>query len=154
MIGRRVLHGAHGAAGEIGYNMRSPGEDLAPGAGRRPLEEFIGGHGVATRVRQRFGPRASVPQVFASATAGDAEARSFVDEFVGEIAFHVTNLVIALDPEVVIFGGGFTASMDLILPGVRARTDRFAPFPPRLGLARFAQDGALRGAIALAIDPA
>jgi glucokinase len=148
----RIVHGAHGAAGEIGYNLRAPGEPLGAADGRLPVEEFVGGHGVAARARERFGPETNVPELFARARDHAAE-RAFVEEFVSEVAFQVTNLVIAWDPGLVVLGGGFMESADLVLPGLQEHARRFAPCPPRVEVARFVGDGGLRGSIALALEP-
>jgi glucokinase len=65
---------------------------------------------------------------------------------------HVANLAIALDPERVAVGGGLMAHAETILPALRERLATAVPFPPEVVAARFIQDGALRGAAALAID--
>jgi glucokinase len=44
------------------------------------------------------------------------------------------------------------ASADRVLAALRHELDRAVPFPPALVPARFVHDGALRGAIALALD--
>src|SRR5262249_13356772 len=48
VVGGRVVDGAHGAAGEIGYTLGRPGE---PGvaAGRAPLEERVSGPAIGQR---------------------------------------------------------------------------------------------------------
>ena len=48
IVGGRVIPGMHGAAGEIGYLLREPGE---PGYahGHAPLEEYTSGSGLAAR---------------------------------------------------------------------------------------------------------
>lgn len=44
----------------------------------------------------------------------DTVARAVVEATLTEIAYHLTNLVIALDPERVALGGGLMAADDLI----------------------------------------
>jgi glucokinase len=65
---------------------------------------------------------------------------------------HVANLAIALDPQRIALGGGLMAHADTILTALRERIAAAVPFPPDVVAARFIQDGALRGAAALAID--
>src|SRR5256885_302228 len=43
VIGERVITGAHGASGEIGYNLRSVLDNSGAAHGRAPLEEAISG---------------------------------------------------------------------------------------------------------------
>lgn len=150
-----IMHGAHGAAGEIAYNLRHLHDEQGFSAGKAPLEEFVGGGALRERVRQRFGAEATVGEIFRLATTSppDLEARAFVEVTLTEIAFHLTNLTIALDPERVVIGGGLMRSKALILPLLAAHIKRFAPFPPPVEVARFSHDAGLMGAIALALPP-
>ena len=67
-----------------------------------------------------------------------------------ELSRHVANLAITLDPRRIAVGGGLSGSNDVILPALRERLAHAVPFPPEVVAARFPDDGALRGAIALA----
>jgi glucokinase len=145
-----VLQGAHGAAGEIGSNLRAPDEVHGAGSGRAPLEEFIGGRAIDEAATERFGQGAAARGAFARSAEGDAEARRFVDERLRELAFHVCNLCIALDPARVAVGGGMIAAEAVILPYLRSRLDSFVPYPPKLVPAALPDPG-LRGAVALAL---
>lgn len=146
-----VLRGAHGAAGEIAYNLRHLHEEEGAQQGHAPLEEYVGGAAIADRVASQFGQSHSVAAVFESVSV-DPEARAFVERTVTEIAFHLTNLAIALDPERIAVGGGLLRSKDVILPALRAQLGRFTIFPPEVVEAHFGVDAALMGAVALALD--
>ena len=84
--------------------------------------------------------------------SGETAARKLLDSALDELAVHVANLAIAIDPARIAVGGGFAGSADVLLPALRARLGQAVPFPPELVTARFDQDGALRGAVALALD--
>ncbi len=100
-----VVRGAHGAAGEIAYNLRHLHEEAGTRQGHTPLEEYAGGGAIGERATRQFGRPYTTEQIF-EAAATDAEARAFVEATLTEIAYHVTNLTIALDPERVVVSGG------------------------------------------------
>jgi glucokinase len=151
IVGGRVLAGANGAAGEIGYNLRDtlPGKGFAFGA--TPLEEAVGGRGLGERASALLGEPTSAAELFRLART-DPAARELVDTALDELAVHVANLAIAINPARIAVGGGLVGSADLLLPALRHRLLDAVPFPPELVTARFAQDAALRGAIALALE--
>jgi glucokinase len=139
-VGGRILAGANGAAGEIGYALRGA-------AGEGPLEEAVGGRAIGER-----GDAESAAEVFARADAGDADAQRLVDDALDELAVHVANLTVLVDPARIAVGGGMMGSADRVLSALRRRVAQAAPFPPDVVAARFVHDAALRGAIALALE--
>ncbi|BCJ35716.1 glucokinase [Actinocatenispora thailandica] len=148
-VGGRVLVGAHGAAGEFGYDLRTPDEPRAAADGYSPLERAVGGRGVAERAAAVLGEPVTAGQLFART---DAAARQLAAEVLAELAMHVANLCIAIDPRRVAVGGGLTGIGAPLFDALRARLDAAVPFPPELVPARFRTDGALHGALALATD--
>ncbi|HEY3868265.1 MAG TPA: ROK family protein [Actinocrinis sp.] len=149
--GGRLVRGAHGAAGEIGYVLRGVQDVGGAASGRAPLEELAGGAGLAAGGARLLGRRVTAAQLFASA---DPRVAAFVDGALDELAVHVANLAVALDPQRVAVGGGFLGSAERILPALRRRLAEAVPFPPQLVRAHFEQDSALRGAVLLASDEA
>jgi glucokinase len=142
VAGGRVLTGANGAAGEIGYNLRRLSD--VGYAGYLPLEEAVSGRAL-TRLAGR--PAA---EAFA-AEEGDPLA-AVADQFITELAFHVVNLAIIIDPVRIAVGGGMTRSWDRIRPQLDAALNSAAPYRPELVLADFPFDAPLMGALALAVD--
>jgi glucokinase len=153
IVAGQVVRGAHGAAGEIAYNLRHPGDIGGVREGRAPLEEFVGGGAVAARARRDFGEACTPGELFARIGA-DARARAFVEAILSEVAFHLGNLANALDPALVVVGGGFMRSRDIVLPFLAAHLERVVSFPPQVAEARFLLDASLQGSIALAIHAA
>jgi glucokinase len=149
LVDGRVLTGAHGAAGEIGYNLRSPALDrVGPHDGHAPLEQIVGGGAIGLRGRE-VGGTGDATSVF-SLAEDDPDAQAFLDETLEELAVHVANTAILIDPERITVGGGLTRSAGAILPVLDRILRRAVPFPPELVLAHFTQDGPLIGAAALA----
>ena len=140
-IGGRVVEGAHGAAGEIGYFTNGPEPGVA--SGRAPLEERVGGRALLER-----GGR-SAEDLFAS---DDPASRAIVDAALTEMAVHVANLATLLDPQRIAVAGGLMGSRERVLGALEERLREATPFPPELVPARFAADGPLRGALTLAQD--
>jgi glucokinase len=171
VIGGRVVGGRDGAAGEIGYNLRAISDvGLAPGD-RVLLEDVASGMGLARQARELAGrtaagrdggapPAASSPAVPLTA-AGVFEAAlrdpalgGLLGTSITELAFHLVNLAICLNPVRIAAGGGLVRSWDRLGPPLSAALAAGAPFPPELVLARFPYDAPLRGAAALAADAA
>ncbi|WP_433433702.1 ROK family protein [Nonomuraea sp. CA-141351] len=144
VVDGRVVPGAHGAAGEIGYLQVTPGEP-AFADGRVPLEERVSGGALAARGTALLGRPTTAAELLA-----EAGARELVEEALRTLAMSVANLCVMFDPERLVVGGGMMGAADLIMPRLAAEVARAVPFPPELRPARFADDAPLLGALALA----
>src|SRR5262252_10974474 len=92
VIGGQVVDGVNGAAGEIGYNLRSLA-DVGLALDQRPLlEHMVSGQALAERAAfaDRLGKQLTAAEVFA-AGAADIELDGLIDDFVGELAYHLVN---------------------------------------------------------------
>jgi glucokinase len=147
-----VLAGRHGAAGEIGYNLRHVDDVGLALADRAPLEASVSGQALL-REASALLPGADGAAVFAAAAA-DARVARLLTRFIAELSFHLVNLAIAVDPVRIVVGGGMVRSWDHLHSGLRAALDAAVPFPPELQLAHFPFDAPLIGAIALACTAA
>src|SRR5690349_9211537 len=97
VVNGTVLFGAHGAAGELAYNLvnaEEPWEGVS--AGRAPLEEVVSGIALGTHGSQLTGEAPSAQRVFELAKT-DPAARQLVDRALRYLATHVANLAIAID---------------------------------------------------------
>jgi glucokinase len=142
--GGQVLAGYHGAAGEIGYNVRARADLPAP---RTRLEDVVSGRALRQRALR------TAAEVFAAADT-DHDLDALITDFVNELAFHVVNLAILIDPQRIVVGGGLTRSWHRIGPGLGAALRAAVPYPPSLVLGRYPHDAPLLGAVALAVDAA
>ena len=148
VAGGSVIHGANGAAGEIGYSLRGS-ETGGAADGRAPLEEFAGGRAIGERASELLGEPLTAADVF---DHPDPRARELLDAALDALAVQVANLAIALDPARIAVGGGLMSRADAVLAAIERRLSAAAPFQPELVPAEFVHDGPLRGAIALALD--
>jgi glucokinase len=155
VAGGQVLAGTNGAAGEIGYNLRRAEDVGVPLAARVPLEDMISGQALARRAASHRAHGQPVPagEVF-EASRDDVDLDRLVTDFVNELAFHVVNLAICVNPARIAVGGGMVRSWDRLRPGLQHALSVGVPFPPELVAARFPSDAPLIGAVALAVDGA
>jgi len=151
VVGGRVVSGRNGASGEIGYNLRHL-SDVGRSLGDRVmLEDVVSGGALVAAARAAVPGIDGAGAVFTSTTERPALGR-LLDEFLGELAFHLINLTIAVDPQRIAVGGGMVRSWDVIGPRLRAALDVAVPFPPELVPAAFPYEAPLIGALALGIE--
>jgi len=132
----RLLHGAHGFAGEPGHMIVEPNGPPCPCGKRGCWERFASGTGLGRLARDAAsGGRLDAAvalaggdpeavrgeHVTASARAGDAESQAVLDELAYWIALGLANLANVLDPAIIVIGGGLVEAADLLLPEVRRR---------------------------------
>jgi glucokinase len=91
--------------------------------------------------------------IFAAAP-GDPELDELVTSFVNELAFHLVNLAICINPVRISVGGGMVRSWARIRPQLEQALRAGVPYPPELVVAQFPYDAPLLGAVALAVDAA
>ncbi|TDW21812.1 ROK family protein [Kribbella kalugense] len=153
VAGGTVITGAHGASGEIGYNLRSAGDVYVDMDERTILEHVVSGQALETTGSARLGQPVTAADVFTMART-QPDAAVLTDEFVRELAMHLANLAIAVDPVRIVVGGGLVRSWDQIEAGLRRALDAAVPFPPELSVARFPTEAPLIGALALGVEAA
>ena len=131
VLGGELWRGSRGAAGEIGHILIDPAgpldDDGQPGA----LEVLASGSGIAS---QRPG---SVPEMLAAAAAGDEQAIEIRGRMFEGVASAVRILVLTVDVDVVVIGGGISNMGEELLSAVRgivADWEATSPFISSLGL--------------------
>lgn len=132
----RILHGAHGFAGEPGHMVVDPNGPPCPCGKRGCWERFASGTGLgrlardaaaggrleaATRLAGDDPEAVRGEHVTEAARGGDAQSQAVLDAFAHWIALGLANLVNILDPEIIVIGGGLVEVSDLYLPQVRTR---------------------------------
>lgn len=168
----RLYRGARGFAGEIGHVVVDHDGVDCPGAcpGRGCLEALASGRaiGVAAERVARAQPDSVLGRRMADAGvllgvavtelahAGDEQALGVLAEVGERLGAGLTGLVNALDPEVVVIGGGAVAAGDLLLEPAR-RVVAARALPPvaeavRVVPARFGEEAGMLGAALLAME--
>jgi glucokinase len=114
VLGGKLWRGSRGAAGEIGHILIDPAGPLdidgQPGA----LEVLASGSGIAS---QRPG---SVSDMLEAAAAGDPQAIEIRRRMFDGVASAVRILVLTMDVDVVVIGGGISTLGDELLDAVRS----------------------------------
>jgi predicted NBD/HSP70 family sugar kinase len=158
-----VLHGAHQAAGEVGYLLPGPAF-----LGRRydnfgAFEEIASGLGIAARAeRERparvavHGPtgvaeRLTAEMVFAEARNDAPWARHVVDETIDYLTVAIADIAAVLDPEIIVLGGGVSTSADLLVEPILQRLEGAIPFAPQLAASSLGPRAAVLGAVTLVL---
>lgn len=137
----RLLRGANGFAGEPGHMVIDPDGPLCPCGQHGCWEVFASGTGLGRLARAAVAD-GRAPGVLAAAGSlddvrgehvtsllevGDAGALAIFGEFAGYVALGVANLIMLLDPEAVVIGGGLSAHGELLEQLVGEELDtRFA----------------------------
>ena len=180
LLGGRVVRGRNGMAGEFGHMQVVPGGRHCQCGKRGCWEQYCSGHALLriARARIRVEPtlleqlcdgdaeRLTGPMVAQAAEVGDPVADAAFEEVGDWLGLGIANLVAALDPDLIVVGGGVSAAGDRLLGPARAALGRTlvgagyrdvprilrAAFGPEAGmigaaeLARLAQDLAEDGA--------
>lgn len=110
VIGGSPYAGAHGHAISFASGPAFPVEQDAPGASLESLELRAAGPGILRRARALGASDADTHSVCANAQAGPGPQRAAVDAAAAELALHLSVLANALDPAVIVIGGGLGSS--------------------------------------------
>ncbi|MCW6009050.1 ROK family protein [Micromonospora sp. CPCC 205371] len=144
-----VVEGAHGAAGEIAYQLPGLRHPSAYADGHAPLEEIVSGQAISANASAVLGRPVDAIEAFALAPTHPAVA-AVVDAAIEALATHVANLSVALDPDRVVLAGGLVGQAVVLVPRLAAVLRRAVPFPPEVLVARHPFDAPLAGALVIA----
>jgi len=114
VVNGRVLTGPNAIAGEWGHNpLPWAREDERPGPGcwcgkQGCIETFLSGPGLARDHREVTGEERSADEIADAAGAGDAGAIATLTRYTHRMARALATIVNALDPDVIVLGGGLS----------------------------------------------
>jgi glucokinase-like ROK family protein len=150
------LHRGHNeASGEIGYIL--PGirflNNQYPGFGA--LESVASGKGIAEQAAKKWSafygagkpPKMEAADVFQAAQERQAWAVQVVTETVDYLSLALANVIVCLDPELVILGGGVAGSAGMLIEPIRKRLTGVIPRLPRIEEALLNDKAAILGAV-------
>jgi glucokinase len=155
VVDGRLWRGSRGIAGEIGHIPVDPSGALCACGQRGCLETVASGSGVARQ--WRTDDPLPVRALFAAAADGDEDARAIKARLAAGIASAVRVLVLTVDVETVVIGGGLSHLGDRLLCDVHEVLDEWAqssPFLASLSLTdrvRLVPEGSLAAAIGAAL---
>ncbi|MFY1700785.1 ROK family transcriptional regulator [Micromonospora sp. WMMA1923] len=155
MLGGRLHHGSHGAAGEIGY-LPVPGVPIPRDVSRRakPAFQQLAAADTVRAVAREHGLDApSAADAVRAATTAGAPGEAFLDELARRLALGVASTCVVLDPPLVVLAGeigqaGGAALADRVQHEVAAIT----LVTPRVVATGLTEEPILQGALRTALD--
>ena len=146
MINGRLLRGAHGGAGELGYLPLWRIE--APGVA--PLEQHVGEAGIRRAYVAAGGnPAHSVRDIFVEAETAQCAAHEALDLTAEHVARALLALMALIDPDMIVLGGSVGARAEFIAR-VAKHVQRAWPRPVELVRSQSGGRAGLLGALELA----
>ncbi|RDV43371.1 ROK family protein [Leifsonia sp. ku-ls] len=136
IVNGRVHRGVHGAAGIVGE---------MPELRWAELNERYGAAVLGT-------PRPSREEIFALARSGDPAAAEAVREFADDLATGAAAMTLAIDPELLVIGGGSSPSADVFLPRFEESLRGIVPLAPTVVASTLGSEAVAMGGISLAAD--
>ena len=163
----RLLHGAHGAGGEIGHLVLNREETAVCGCGKTGcVEQYCSATGIV-----RMGKKAlagfegaskladfeplTCKDIFDCGKAGDELATKVLNQYFAYLGEFLGNLCNVVNPEAVVLGGGVSKAGQVLLDGTRPYFDKavfHAARGARFELASLGNDAGAYGAFKLALD--
>ena len=133
IVGGAILQGAHRLAGELGSQR-----------GMRWTDSSVRG-------RLTWSTGDDAQELLERAAAGDPGAVQEVEEFCAQIAPRLATVLLTVDPERVVVGGGLSRAGETLLAPLRRAVGRLlmTEHAPEVVPARLTTDGALVGALGL-----
>ncbi len=134
VLNRRVLPGAAGFAGEVGHMTMDPNGPRCNCGNFGCWETFVSQWAVFRRVREAVAQgqtsslvlavkgdlgHLTIPLVVDAARSGDLVARAALDETGRYLGIGLANLINALNPQRVVFGGILSLGREFLLPVIR-----------------------------------
>jgi fructokinase len=125
-VGRQVLAGANGIAGEWGHTpLPWPRPDELPGPGcfcgrLNCLENWISGPGFV----RAHGTGQTAQEIVAAAQAGDPKAVASLDDYIDRLARGLAVIADIVDPDVVVLAGGMS-NVEALYPRLPAAIESY-----------------------------
>ncbi|MER7503924.1 ROK family transcriptional regulator [Nonomuraea pusilla] len=91
-------------------------------------------------------------EIFQAARAGEEQALAVVDRLAHGLARGASALVLVVDPELVVVGGGFSRAGEPLLERMRAHLGEMCRNPPEVALSTFGEESIALGAVRTALD--
>ena len=167
VIGGKLVHGTHGACGEIGHMVLNRNETEPCGCGKKGCaEQYCSATGVV-RVTKRYLASCDTPSplrsienltckdIFDAAKAEDPVAQEALEQVYAYLGEFLANVCNVLDPEVVVIGGGVSKAGQPLLDGIARHFTKYvfhAVSGVRFALAQLGNDAGAYGALKMILD--
>ena len=166
VVGGNVIHGVHGAGGEIGHMVLNREETETCGCGKRGcVEQYCSATGIV-RLAKKYLAASNLPSslrslenltckdVFDASAAGDEAAQAILEQVYAYMGEFLADICCVVDPEAVVLGGGVSKAGQPLLDGAKRYFEKFAFHATRsvrFSLATLGNDAGAYGAFRLAL---
>lgn len=163
----QIVHGAHGAGGEIGHVVLNKYETERCGCGKQGCaEQYCSATGIV-RLAEKYLRQSSdasslrdifpltCKDIFDASAAGDAVAAEILEKVYDYLGEFLADLCCVADPEVIVLGGGVSKAGLPLLDGAKRYFNRYvfhACSEVRFALASLGNDAGTYGAFKLVLD--
>ena len=163
IIDGKLYKGAHGAAGEICFEVVTENPLVRNGdKSHGSLEKIVGGeplikevkdevrNGAKTEILGLAGGelnRINLETIFSAANKGDQVATQLVRKACRYYGSAIANLVCLIDPQLVIIGGDAIIAGDLVIDEISTIVSELVPFTPEIALSALGTKATVYGAI-------
>ena len=163
----QLLHGAHGAGGEIGHLVLNRDETEKCGCGKTGcVEQYCSATGIVRMAKKALAGFEGASQlsrldpltckdIFDCGKAGDELALKVLNQYYAYLGEFLGNICNVVDPDAVVLGGGVSKAGQMLLDGTRPYFDKavfHAARGARFELASLGNDAGAYGAFKLALD--
>ena len=167
VVDGRLLHGSHGAGGEIGHLVLNRDETEKCGCGKCGcVEQYCSATGIVNMGKKALAAYEGVSalsrcnpltckDIFDCGKAGDELALQVLDRYFACLGEFLGNICSVIDPDIVVLGGGVSKAGQMLLDGTRPYFDKYAFHAvrsARFELASLGNDAGAYGAFKLAVD--
>ncbi|GII96802.1 ROK family protein [Sinosporangium siamense] len=128
--GHRGAAGLVGALPQLGWAQAPAHVEALAGSGIEPAREAM----------------------FSAAREGNPLALAALDGFAADLATGLVAMALAVDPELIVLGGGVSRGGDVILDAIRKHVERLHEHAPRLTLSSLGDESVALGAVKAALD--
>ncbi len=167
VIDGKLLHGSHGSGAEIGHMVLKADEEEACGCGKHGcVEQYCSATGIVRLAKRHLAATdtesalrsldsITAKDIFDAAKAGDSAAAAIADTYYDLMGQFLGSLCSAVDPEVVVLGGGVSKAGQPLLEGVEKAFHKYvfhSASEAKFSLASLGNDAGAYGAFKLALD--
>ena len=167
VLGGKVIHGVHGAGGEIGHIPLNPNETEKCNCGKHGcVEQYCSATGIVRVTKQHLAasnaPSAlrsienlTCKDIFDCAADGDALAKQALEQVYEYMGLFLATICCVVDPEVLVLGGGVSKAGQPLLEGAQRYFHKHvfhAASGVKFALASLGNDAGAYGAFKMALD--
>lgn len=116
VLNGHLLSGAQFSAGEVGNMIISETGPKREGLNRGAWESLASGTAIKQKVEDSFHSEDGAKELLTRVKKGDRQAAQMFNEWIGQLASGIANIIHVINPEMIVLGGGVMQGKDVILP--------------------------------------